>query len=119
MRVEVTGTLQAGATAKDLALTVIATIGFRGGTGYVLEYTGSAIRALTMEQRMTLCNMAIEAGATTGMIAADATTAAYLAAIPNAPDAFVYDGAGNLVGVKGNYGGDGGFDARACLGLNH
>jgi 3-isopropylmalate/(R)-2-methylmalate dehydratase large subunit len=81
----VTGTLQSGATAKDLALTVIATIGFRGGTGYVLEYTGSAIRALTMEQRMTLCNMAIEAGATTGMIAADATTAAYLAAIPNAP----------------------------------
>src|ERR1700730_2615969 len=85
MRVEVTGELQGGATAKDLALTVIATIGFRGGTGYVLEYTGSAIRALTMEQRMTLCNMAIEAGATTGMIAADATTAAYLAAIPNAP----------------------------------
>jgi 3-isopropylmalate/(R)-2-methylmalate dehydratase large subunit len=85
MRVEVTGTLQAGATAKDLALTVIATIGFRGGTGYVLEYTGSAIRALTMEQRMTLCNMAIEAGATTGMIAADETTAAYLAATPNAP----------------------------------
>jgi 3-isopropylmalate/(R)-2-methylmalate dehydratase large subunit len=85
MRVEVTGELQAGATAKDLALTVIATIGFRGGTGYVLEYTGSAIRALTMEQRMTLCNMAIEAGATTGMIAADATTAAYLAAAPNVP----------------------------------
>jgi 3-isopropylmalate/(R)-2-methylmalate dehydratase large subunit len=81
----VTGTPQAGATAKDLALTVIATIGFRGGTGYVLEYTGSAIRALTMEQRMTLCNMAIEAGATTGMIAADETTAAYLAATPNAP----------------------------------
>ena len=84
MRVEVTGTLQGDATAKDLALTVISTIGFRGGTGYVLEYTGSAIRALTMEQRMTLCNMAIEAGATTGIIAADATTAAYLAATPSA-----------------------------------
>jgi 3-isopropylmalate/(R)-2-methylmalate dehydratase large subunit len=85
MRVEVTGELQGDATAKDLALTVIATIGFRGGTGYVLEYTGSAIRALTMEQRMTLCNMAIEAGATTGLIASDATTEAYLAATPGAP----------------------------------
>ena len=73
------------ATAKDLTLSVIATIGFRGGTGYVLEYTGSAIRALDMEQRMTLCNMAIEAGATTGIIAADETTAAYLAATPAAP----------------------------------
>ena len=85
MRVEVTGALPTDATAKDLALTVIATIGFRGGTGYVLEYTGSAIRALTMEQRMTLCNMAIEAGATTGIIAADDTTAAYIAATPSAP----------------------------------
>ena len=85
MRVEITGALTAGATAKDLALTVIATIGFRGGTGYVLEYSGSAITALSMEQRMTLCNMAIEAGATTGIIAADATTAAYLAATPGAP----------------------------------
>jgi 3-isopropylmalate/(R)-2-methylmalate dehydratase large subunit len=85
MQVEVTGALTAGATAKDLALSVIATIGFRGGTGYVLEYSGSAIRALTMEQRMTLCNMAIEAGATTGIIAADETTAAYLAATPAAP----------------------------------
>jgi 3-isopropylmalate/(R)-2-methylmalate dehydratase large subunit len=85
MRVEVTGALTHGATAKDLALSVIATIGFRGGTGYVLEYCGSAIRALSMEQRMTLCNMAIEAGATTGIIAADDTTAAYLAATPQAP----------------------------------
>lgn len=85
MRIEVTGELPADATAKDLTLSVIATIGFRGGTGYVLEYTGSAIRALSMEQRMTLCNMAIEAGATTGIIAADETTAAYLAATPEAP----------------------------------
>jgi 3-isopropylmalate/(R)-2-methylmalate dehydratase large subunit len=84
MRVEVTGELPFDATAKDLALTVIATIGFRGGTGYVLEYTGSAISALTMEQRMTLCNMAIEAGATTGIIASDETTAAYIAATPGA-----------------------------------
>jgi 3-isopropylmalate/(R)-2-methylmalate dehydratase large subunit len=85
MRIEITGELPADATAKDLTLSVIATIGFRGGTGYVLEYTGSAVRALNMEQRMTLCNMAIEAGATTGIIAADATTAAYLAATPAAP----------------------------------
>jgi 3-isopropylmalate/(R)-2-methylmalate dehydratase large subunit len=85
MRVEVTGLLARDATAKDLALAVIATIGFRGGTGYVLEYTGSAIRALTMEERMTLCNMAIESGATSGIIAADETTLAYLAATPLAP----------------------------------
>jgi 3-isopropylmalate/(R)-2-methylmalate dehydratase large subunit len=88
MRVEVTGRLPADATAKDLALAVIATIGFRGGTGYVLEYTGSAIGALTMEERMTLCNMAIESGATSGIIAADATTQAYLAATPLAPTGF-------------------------------
>jgi 3-isopropylmalate/(R)-2-methylmalate dehydratase large subunit len=88
MRVEVTGSLTAGATAKDLALGVIAKIGFRGGTGYVLEYTGSAIRALTMEERMTLCNMAIESGATSGIIAADDTTRAYIAATPLAPAAY-------------------------------
>jgi 3-isopropylmalate/(R)-2-methylmalate dehydratase large subunit len=85
MRVEVTGKLAADATAKDLALGVIANIGFRGGTGYVLEYTGSAIRALTMEERMTLCNMAIESGATSGIIAADETTRAYLGTTPLAP----------------------------------
>ena len=85
MRIEVTGVLAVDATAKDLALAVIATIGFRGGTGYVIEYTGSAIRALTMEERMTLCNMAIESGATSGIIAADETTMAYLANTPLAP----------------------------------
>ena len=85
MRVTVDGRLGNGATAKDLALSVIATIGVRGGTGHVIEYTGEAISALTMEERMTLCNMAIEAGATTGLIAADATTAAYLAQTPLAP----------------------------------
>jgi 3-isopropylmalate/(R)-2-methylmalate dehydratase large subunit len=85
MRIDVTGLLGNGATAKDLALAVIATIGFRGGTGYVIEYTGSAIRALSMEERMTLCNMAIESGATSGIIAADETTMAYLAKTPLAP----------------------------------
>jgi len=85
MRVEVTGLLPADATAKDLALALISTIGFRGGTGYVLEYTGSAIRALSMEERMTLCNMAIESGATSGIIEADDTTEAYLRGTPLAP----------------------------------
>jgi 3-isopropylmalate/(R)-2-methylmalate dehydratase large subunit len=85
LRIEITGELSPDATAKDLVMTVIKTIGFKGGTGYVLEYTGSAVRALSMEQRMTLCNMSIEAGATSGLIAADATTAAYLAATPAAP----------------------------------
>jgi 3-isopropylmalate/(R)-2-methylmalate dehydratase large subunit len=85
IRINVNGRLQGGATAKDLALTVIATLGFQGGTGCVLEYHGEAIRALSMEERMTLCNMAIEAGATSGIIAADETTAAYLAATPQAP----------------------------------
>jgi 3-isopropylmalate/(R)-2-methylmalate dehydratase large subunit len=88
MRVEVSGKLASDATAKDLALGVIATIGFRGGTGYVLEYTGSAIRALTMEERMTLCNMAIESGATSGIIAADDTTSAYLGTTPLAPTGY-------------------------------
>ncbi len=78
IRINVNGTLHPSATAKDLALTVISTIGFQGGTGAVLEYHGSAIRALSMEERMTLCNMAIEAGATTGMIEPDETTIEYL-----------------------------------------
>lgn len=85
MRIEITGQLQHGATAKDLVLSVIRTITFKGGTGYVLEFTGSAVRALSMEERMTLCNMAIEAGATSGMIAADETTLEYLARTPSAP----------------------------------
>ncbi len=79
MKIEVTGKLPADATAKDLVLTIIKTIGFKGGTGYVLEYTGSAIAALSMDERMTLCNMSIEAGATSGLCAPDEKTAAYLA----------------------------------------
>jgi len=78
MRVVVNGTLGHGATAKDLALHVIATLGFKGGTGYVLEYAGTCINALSMDERMTLCNMAIEAGATTGVCAPDETTFSYL-----------------------------------------
>ena len=90
MRVTVRGRLQGGATAKDLALHVIATLGFKGGTGYVLEYAGPAIDALSMDERMTLCNMAIEAGATTGMCPPDETTFSYLRGRENQPtgDAF-------------------------------
>ena len=90
MRVNVTGRLHGGATAKDLALHVIATLGFKGGTGYVLEYAGEAIAALSMDERMTLCNMAIEAGATTGMCPPDETTFSYLRGREHQPtgDAF-------------------------------
>jgi 3-isopropylmalate/(R)-2-methylmalate dehydratase large subunit len=85
MRVTLDGRLQHGATAKDLALYVIATLGFKGGTGYVLEYAGSTLAALSMDERMTLCNMAIEAGATTGMCPPDETTFSYLRGRENQP----------------------------------
>jgi homoaconitase/3-isopropylmalate dehydratase large subunit len=67
-----------GVTAKDLILAIIGKIGVAGGTGHVIEYRGEAIRALSMEERMTVCNMSIEAGARAGMIAPDETTFAYL-----------------------------------------
>ncbi|HQG45742.1 MAG TPA: 3-isopropylmalate dehydratase large subunit, partial [bacterium] len=85
MEVRVEGTLQRGVTAKDLILALIARIGVGGGTGCVIEYTGSAIRGLDMEGRMTVCNMSIEAGARAGMIAADDVTFAYLEGRPFAP----------------------------------
>ncbi len=85
MAVEVTGDLAAGVAAKDLALTMIATIGVAGGAGHVVEYRGRAVRSLTMEERMTLCNMSIEAGARAGLIAPDDTTVAYLVDRPFAP----------------------------------
>lgn len=78
MEVRVNGALPAGVTAKDLALGIIGQIGTDGATGYVIEYTGEAIRALSMEGRMTLCNMSIEAGARAGMIAPDDVTISYL-----------------------------------------
>jgi 3-isopropylmalate/(R)-2-methylmalate dehydratase large subunit len=83
--VNVTGRLSAGVTAKDLILAIIGKIGVSGGTGHVLEYRGEAIRALSMEERMTICNMSIEAGARAGMIAPDETTFAYLQGRPRAP----------------------------------
>jgi 3-isopropylmalate/(R)-2-methylmalate dehydratase large subunit len=86
MKVDVRGVLPEGVTAKDLALGIIGGIGTDGATGYVIEYTGEAVRALSMEARMTLCNMSIEAGARAGMIAPDETTFAYLRGRRFAPD---------------------------------
>jgi 3-isopropylmalate/(R)-2-methylmalate dehydratase large subunit len=91
--VRVDGTLGAGVTAKDVILQLLATIGIGGGTGHVLEYTGTAIRALSMEQRMTICNMSIEGGARAGMIAPDETTADYLNGRAYAPKGAAWDAA--------------------------
>jgi 3-isopropylmalate/(R)-2-methylmalate dehydratase large subunit len=85
MAINVEGTLRPGVTAKDIILAVIAKIGTGGGQGFVLEYRGSAIRALSMEARMTICNMSIEAGARAGMVAPDETTFEYLKGRPHAP----------------------------------
>ena len=85
MAINVEGTLRPGVTSKDIILAVIAKIGTGGGQGYVLEYRGSAIRALSMEARMTICNMSIEAGARAGMIAPDQITFDYLEGRPHAP----------------------------------
>jgi len=85
MAINVSGKLRPGVTAKDIILAVIAKIGTGGGQGYVLEYRGEAIEALSMEARMTICNMSIEAGARAGMIAPDATTFEYLKGRPHAP----------------------------------
>jgi len=87
------GTLPKGVGAKDLILALIAQIGVGGGTGQVLEYTGAAIRALSMEGRMTVCNMSIEGGARAGMIAPDDTTFEYLAGRPKAPSGAAWDAA--------------------------
>ena len=85
MKVEINGSLHDGVTAKDIILALIAKIGVGGGTGHVIEYTGSAIRALSMEGRMTVCNMSIEGGARAGMIAPDDTTYDYIAGRKFAP----------------------------------
>ena len=91
MLIEVNGPLGRGVTAKDLALAVIGKIGTAGGTGYAVEFGGSAIRALSMEGRMTLCNMAIEAGARAGMVAVDDTTIEYLRGRTFAPKGDLWD----------------------------
>src|SRR5882672_2631684 len=85
MEVRVDGELPMGVTAKDVVLGIIGRIGIGGGIGHVIEYTGSVIRGLSMEGRMTVCNMSIEAGARAGMIASDGTTFAYLEGRPHAP----------------------------------
>ena len=91
MAITVNGTLPEGVTAKDLILAVITQIGTGGGQGYILEYRGTAIEALSMEARMTICNMSIEAGARAGMIAPDDTTFAYLRGRPHAPTGTEWD----------------------------
>ncbi|MBX3084628.1 MAG: 3-isopropylmalate dehydratase large subunit [Anaerolineae bacterium] len=93
MEVKINGRLQKGVSAKDIILALIAKIGVGGGTGYVLEYGGEAIRALTMEERMTICNMSIEGGARAGMIAPDETTFNYVAGRPYAPKGAAWDAA--------------------------
>lgn len=85
MRITVSGVRPQGVTAKDMILAIIAQIGANGATGYVIEYAGEAVRALSMEERMTLCNMSIEAGARAGIIAPDETTIEYLRGRPFAP----------------------------------
>jgi len=91
MRVTVDGTLGDGVTAKDIALAIIGQTGTAGGTGYVIEYAGEAIRALSMEGRMMVCNMSIEAGARAGMIAPDEKTYAYIQGRPRSPKGGAWD----------------------------
>ena len=91
--VNVEGKLQPGVTAKDLILSIIGRIGVSGGTGHVFEYRGSTIRGLSMDERMTICNMSIEAGARAGMIAPDETTFEYLKNKPRAPKGAAWDAA--------------------------
>src|SRR5947209_12009431 len=91
MNIRVEGTLAPGVTAKDLALAIIGKLGTAVGTGHVIEFSGSTIRNLSMEGRMTLCNMAIEAGARAGMVAPDDTTFAYIKGRPYAPKGELFD----------------------------
>ena len=91
MRIKLKGRLADGVTAKDMALNIIRYLGMNGGTGYVIEYAGEAVRALDMEGRMTLCNLTIEAGARAGMIAPDQTTIDYLRGRPMAPQGADFD----------------------------
>jgi len=93
LAIEINGTLSAGVTAKDLVLAIIGRIGVDGGTGHIIEFRGSAIRAMDMEARMTVCNMSIEAGARAGMIAPDDTTVNYLEGRPCSPKGADWDAA--------------------------
>jgi 3-isopropylmalate/(R)-2-methylmalate dehydratase large subunit len=114
MRINVEGRLAPHVVAKDIILAIIAKIGTAGGTGHVIEYAGSTIRGLTMEGRLTLCNMSIEAGARAGMVAPDDTTYSYLAGRPFAPKGAEWDRA--LARWKGLPTDDGAvFDAEVSL----
>jgi 3-isopropylmalate/(R)-2-methylmalate dehydratase large subunit len=93
MKVEITGSLRPGVTAKDITLSVIGATGTAGGTGHVIEYCGQAIRDLSMEGRMTVCNMAIEGGARAGLIAPDEKTFAYCMGRPHAPKGATWEAA--------------------------
>ena len=93
MQIRIDGTLRPGVAAKDIILALISRIGVGGATGHVIEYAGSAIASLSMEERMTICNMSIEAGARAGMIAPDETTLTYLSGRPHAPSGRAWDDA--------------------------
>ena len=99
MAVTVNGQLPPGVTAKDLILAIIAQIGTGGGQGYIIEYRGEAIRSLSMEGRLTVCNMSIEAGARAGLVAPDETTFAYLKDKPHAPQGQDWEAALELLAV--------------------
>jgi len=114
MRVAVNGVLPPPLSAKDIALAVIARLGTAGGTGHVIEYAGEAVRALTMEGRMTLCNMTIEAGARAGLMAPDETTFAYIAGRPRAPKAAAFEAAVRAWRLL-NSDADAPFDAEIAL----
>jgi 3-isopropylmalate/(R)-2-methylmalate dehydratase large subunit len=117
LEVRIDGRLAAGVSAKDIILAVIARIGVGGGTGHVIEYSGSAIRALSMEERMTVCNMSIEAGARAGMIAPDETTFAYLEGRKYAPKGAAWDAA--VAGWRTLASDDGArYDARVDIDAN-
>ena len=92
-KVEITGSLRPGVTAKDITMAVIGATGTAGGTGYVIEYCGQAIRELSMEGRMTVCNMAIEGGARAGLIAPDEKTYEYVKGRPHAPNGAAWEAA--------------------------
>jgi 3-isopropylmalate/(R)-2-methylmalate dehydratase large subunit len=118
MAVNVEGDLPAGVTAKDIVLAVIAEIGTGGGQGHIIEYRGSAIRGLSMEGRMTVCNMSIEAGARAGLIAPDETTYAYLKGRPHAPKGALWDEA-LLAWGELHSDGDAVFDREVTLDASH
>ncbi|PWC28227.1 3-isopropylmalate dehydratase large subunit [Teichococcus aestuarii] len=114
MRVTVEGTLPAGTGAKDLALAIIARIGADGAQGHAVEYTGSAVRGLSMEGRLTLCNMAIESGARCGMVAPDATTVGFLRGRPLAPQGAAFEQAAEAwLALPGDAGAE--FDREVSL----